>query len=173
MLGPHSAARLPRPRKNCHCQGTSPSRVSPAGCNELHMWELSVPLRSGKSGKVGRTPGGPSQVMFKAGLSARPAQVTPVLAPVSSQRRSHPKAAQLSWEKLFPYGQLELSLLQLLHRVTCPFPEHPAGLWAFPRRQGNFRGISEELLENLCFSRLESPPHSALGLVSCATKGLP
>lgn len=98
------------------------------------LWELSVPFRSGKSGKVRRTVKGPEpQVMCKAGLSARPAQGTPVLAPVSSQRRSHPKAAQLSWGKLFSYEHLELSLLQLLHRETCPFPEHPAGLWAFPR----------------------------------------
>lgn len=88
--------------------------------------------------------------MFTAGLSARPARVTPVLAPVSAQRRSHPKAAELSWEKLFPYGQLELSLLQLLHGVTLPFPEHPVGLWAFPRGTrkplGNLWGTFVEAL---------------------------
>lgn len=84
-------------------------------------------------------------VVFKAGLSARPAQVTSVLAPVSSQRRSHPEAAQLRWEKLFPCGQLELSLLQLLHSVTCPFPDYHTGLWAFPsgtkKPLGNLRNF--------------------------------
>lgn len=131
-----SFQRLPKPKNNCHCQGTSPSLVSPAGRNELLVWELSVPFRSEILGEVlvGRILGGPEpQVMFKAVLSAKPAQVTPILTLVSSQRRSHPKAAQLPWEKLFPYGQWELSLLQLLHGVTCPSPEHPAGLWALPR----------------------------------------
>lgn len=53
------------------------------------MWELWVPFRSGKSGKVlvGRTLGGPEpQVVFQAGLGVRPAQVTPVLTPVSSEK---------------------------------------------------------------------------------------
>lgn len=68
----------------------------------------------------------------------------------------------LMGKKLFPYAQLKLSLLKLLHGVTCPFSVH-LGEGPGPSSRGGGR-----LLGNLCFSWLKAPPPSASPYMVCS-----